>query len=666
MNRDRPEILANGIRKAPRWGGETDGQRRGVVADDRMAIRARFHTMMRAAVAANALVLGCEPVVLGTFASEAPKRGAGMGGAGSEGGRQTAAPSLGLGGVGGAGDPPTATTDHYCLTQGETLTVSAEAGLLANDGEAGPLRARAGVRSSEGQVISVSSDGSFTYTPTAEFSGADSFIYALMDDDSGTATGLAELFVTPPFRPEDGIGGYMIELEQDEHQTVAMAGDVNGDGFDDMLISVSNPSATAPSSGRVYIVFGSKNRKGVTLGGASWSERGEGLILESAEADSALGAAVSGAGDVNGDGLADVIVGAPTFGEGAGRAYVVFGRKDFATSSIDLAALAADDDAAGFAIDAAGANSGYVGLSVAGGGDINDDGLDDVVVSAIGAEPNGFQSGRIYVVFGKQDGAAVNLETLAADDSRAGFAIDGEAAEHRAGWSTGMAGDVNDDGYDDVVIGTNMYDLAGRAYVVFGKADGAVVRLAGLGSSEPRRGLVLQTEGELLARSVDGAGDFDGDGIDDIVLGAFLAGDMNSGRAHIVFGRQHKTNLDGNAAMAITGPGELNSTGVSVAGAGDVNRDGFDDVVLWGSKQSHVVFGGPERNNIDLSQENDGSWLSVDMLQGDTYTSFDRVLVGGGSDVNADGFDDMIIRQTAENQSQVIFGGVCLHKTGLP
>ena len=192
------------------------------------------------------------------------------------------------------------------------------------------------------------------------------------------------------------------------------------------------------------------------------------ITIDGAAADEWSGSSVAGAGDVNGDRKADVIIGAPSADNNSrnysGSSYVVYGSAT--PSNVDLNSLGA----AGFRIDGAAKND-RSGTSVAGAGDINGDTFDDVIIGAPGADPNGSTSGSSYVVYGSATPSNVDLNTLGA----AGFRIDGAAASDNSGYSVAGAGDINGDGGDDVIIGApdadnNSRSNSGSSYVVYGSA----------------------------------------------------------------------------------------------------------------------------------------------------------------------------------------------------
>src|SRR4051812_6965544 len=204
-------------------------------------------------------------------------------------------------------------------------------------------------------------------------------------------------------------------------------------------------------------------------------------VVDGAALSDGAAQVVADAGDVNGDGLEDAVVGAPYVNPNgrrdAGTAYVVFGRSD--GQSIDLAKLGTG----GFRIDGA-RQLDHLGWSAAGAGDVNGDGLADVVVGARDADNNGRStSGSAYVIFGRRSTAAVDTRNLGSN----GFEIDGPTGS-QLGTSVAGGRDANGDGRPDVIVGAPRADRnsrtnSGSAFVVFGTGSTATVDADALGSS---------------------------------------------------------------------------------------------------------------------------------------------------------------------------------------
>jgi len=257
----------------------------------------------------------------------------------------------------------------------------------------------------------------------------------------------------------DGTNGLVIrgmEAEGYAGWSVAGAGDVNGDGVADMVIGASGAAGNA---GEVYIVFGSASGFMSPLNVSSLDGT-NGVVLRGIDIWDEAGASVAGAGDVNADGVADVIIGAPFASEYTGEVYVVFGSVSGFTSPLNLSSL---DGTNGLVIRGMEAE-GYAGWSVAGAGDVNGDGVADMVIGASGAAGN---AGEVYIVFGSASGfmSPLNVSSL---DGTNGVVIRGIDAYDYTGSQVAGAGDVNGDGVADVIIGSAGFDSTGKAFIVFG------------------------------------------------------------------------------------------------------------------------------------------------------------------------------------------------------
>ncbi len=409
--------------------------------------------------------------------------------------------------------------------------------------------------------------------------------------------------------------------------SVAGAGDVNGDGFADILVGSYNFGVISGGEGRVQLHLGSGAGP---IDVPSWTANGS-------EAGAWFGYAVASAGDVNGDGFADVLVGAPLQNAGgtdAGMAFLYYG------------------SAAGLATDPAWRVPGALprarfGHSVASAGDVNADGYADVIIGA--PLQDGFVSaeeGRVYLYLGSAEGLSTTPVWIGAPN------LYGAAY----GYSVASAGDVNGDGHADVVVGAPLYDAAGfydqgRVYVYAGGPGGL--------SADPIWNADSLVTLARFGHSVAGAGDTNGDGFADIVIGS---PDDGSGRAHVYVGSA--TGLQIDSDWIGRSRRQTADYGAAVAPVGDFDLDGYADVVI----------GAPTASDRDQPNEGyvyiysgGGRGLprqTIATLQGDSPNANFGAAVAGAGDVNGDGVTDLIVgapgfdNGISQGRVYVYYGGV--------
>lgn len=387
--------------------------------------------------------------------------------------------------------------------------------------------------------------------------------------------------------------------------SVSSIGDLNGDGLTDMVVGANQ--SDVQGKGIAYVVYG-KNSAGQIL--ASNLANGTGGFVINAEtsalaASGALGNSVSGLGDINGDGLADFAVAAPGYSGGQGRAYVVFGKTN--NSAVNLADVV--EGSGGFVLGWSGAGgqaSSLGNIIVSNGGDVNGDGLADIL---IGSETRS----RAYVVFGKSNGGAVDLNNLSAS----GFVINAVCAADGLGVSLSSIGDMNGDGLTDLLIGANnASSQKGRSYVVFGKTSSTNINLTAVANGTGGFVINGQCNNDFSGQSVSAAGDVNGDGIPDLLIGVAKTFTEENAKldAYVVYGKTNNTdpvNLSavavGTGGFIIKGESVGDNTVISVSSAGDVNGDGLADVIIeagWATRNGipqvgvgYVVFGKSANNN---------------------------------------------------------------------
>jgi hypothetical protein len=374
---------------------------------------------------------------------------------------------------------------------------------------------------------------------------------------------------------------------------LAGAGDVNGDGYDDILIGAPFNDEGGTTAGQVYLIFG--NPSGWSMD--TYLSRVNASFIGENVGDRA--GTVAGAGDVNNDGFDDILVGASVNDEGAndaGQVYLIFGKSS--GWSMDTSLANADASFLGENV------SDWVGYSLGGPGDVNGDGFDDILISAYESGVNR-KVGKIYLIFGKASGWAMDTSLSDANASFLGEKI-GDLA-----YKVGIAGDVNNDGFDDILVGADSNDEggdhAGQVYLIFGKASGWVKNM---NLSKSDASFIGENAGDLAGYSISGAGDVNNDGYDDFLIGAPNndGGGSEKGQIYLIFGKASgwvmDTNLSNvNASFIGENIGDQIREGST---AGDVNYDGFDDIILAGGGNSE---GGSKAGQVYLILGKASGWV---------------------------------------------------------
>ena len=406
---------------------------------------------------------------------------------------------------------------------------------------------------------------------------------------------------------------------------VANAGDFNGDGANDLLVGAPNADpADRPDAGAAYVVFGPRAGLPESLAGLA----ARGVRLLGAERGDRLGSSAAAAGDVNGDGLADVIVGAPVDVDGdgigetirgerrseprPGAAYVVFGRREGG------ATLDAARPAAGVVRLTTTMPDDRTGADVGSVPDMDGDGRRELIVGAERADTvDRVDSGAAFVVFAKTVTGDLDLDELGGG----GIRLDGPAGG-RAGLGVGGVGDVNGDGRGEILVGaptaaTGAEARPGAAYVVFGRPAGGRVDLDALAGGG--YAIAGSEEDAFFGLTLAGVGDVTGDDVPDVGIGSPGA-DRNkrpdSGSVHFVGGKASDATIRINGGgtrpgFRVDGATAGDGLGTSIATVDDVSGDGRRELAVVApyadplgrqdAGAAYVLFGDPMPEDVDLT-----------------------------------------------------------------
>ena len=456
------------------------------------------------------------------------------------------------------------------------------------------------------------------------------------DDDT---TGDDDDTVAGPVEPLASAHAKLVGEAADDHAGSAIdsAGDVNGDGLDDILVGAEQESSMALYAGAAYVIY--------TPVGATFDLSAADAKLTGEQTDDRAGASVAGVGDMDGDNLSDIAVGAyrnSSEGEDAGAVYVMYGPVMGDASLADADAKIAGE-----------AEGDWAGSALAGVGDVDGDGFGDLAVGAYRESSGGTWAGAVYLVYGAPSGEV----SLADADAK----FTGEADTDQAGAAVAGAGDINGDGIDDLVVGAMGADggnAYGAAYVIYGPVFGT----QSLASADAK------ITGEAVADYAGGAvsvvGDMNGDGRDEVLVGAKFEDSAagNAGAAYLLHGSVWSTVDLGAADAKLTGEAPDSYAGSGVAGVGDVDGDGLGDLVVGASGDSSqgVISGAAYLITGAVAGTSSLAGATLKLV-GEADNDWAGWTVAHAGDCDADGLGDFLISAPREDAGGLDAGAVYVY-----
>jgi signal transduction histidine kinase len=460
----------------------------------------------------------------------------------------------------------------------------------------------------------------------ARLSGRWLLIGSLFASLSWHSSGRSADTISPPFPPWSASAG---QSNAQFSISAASAGDVNGDGFGDIIVGAPLYTHTFYEEGAAFVYYGSAS--GLPLN-PSWAVYGEQRAAD-------FGMSVAAGGDVNRDGFDDVIIGARSYTFRSGE-YDVGAVFIYTGSPNGLSATPA------WMIEGTQTNS-HFGYAVSGAGDVNGDGFPDVIVSALRHWEHGKPVGKIFAFHGSTNGFGATAD----------WSFTGDQADAQFAYRVGALGDVNKDGFDDVIFSARDYDTvkedAGKVFVFYGSRRGLGPKPDWTFEGKQLRG--------YLGSSCGGAGDVNGDGFADVIVGAPSEnhGEQREGAAYVFYGSPRGlTELNWFVECNQSG----SSLGQGASGAGDVNGDGFADIIIGAPSHRGRTRGGEGRafvfHGTPAGLQTEPAWI---MYEERPRLLFGRTAASAG-DINCDGFSDVLVgtimdRGVAEGGQVSVYAG---------
>jgi hypothetical protein len=459
----------------------------------------------------------------------------------------------------------------------------------------------------------------------------------------------------------DGLGG-----------SVAAIGDVNQDGRADFAISATGADRGAVQNvGAVLVIFGSDAPPNTINISSLSGNNGFRISSASAAANTGIGTFVRGVGDINNDGVDDILIGSSLGLSATGNAYVVFGKPN--TQAFASVVDVDNIGSGGFKLTGESVGDWFA-LSTSGGqgalnNDVNGDGLDDFV---IGAQNFGGQNGRAYLIFGRDTWPA---NVAVASDAQT-IKLSGENPGDQFGSYAVIARDINNDNRPEVFVGSFANDASannneGSLSVFFGRAASnpwpSTLAASALNGSDGFRWVGSETNSGF-ATPAGSAGDFNGDGVGDLFASTpdgGVVGSTRRGVMCIVFGSANwsaefsQSSLNGNNGVCYTGEAASDRAGFDAAGVGDMNGDGLDDMLMSANGADvagiadagrfYLIYGQSSFASGTISLSGIESSVAGELFTGSLSNFRPNAVAGIGKFSNSDARPDFVM--TAENGS---------------